>query len=101
MIHSRLVMNSIIFHLMKIRLGDDFWSLVIISNRNSISRELTEALGAIDIPVLVSIEGRVAGNGAEWLPIAIEHLGMEEMPLSTAVAKTLHGSVDVLFKHFC
>lgn len=53
-----------------------------------------------DIPASVTIVFRVSGNGAQLFSVTAQHLWVECIFSSAAIAECLHDRIDFLLKHF-
>lgn len=71
------MVNGVILQLLERRLWNDSWAHGVVTHGNRVSRDLKEALGTVDVSVLVAVVHSVPGNGAERLAIAVKDLGME------------------------
>lgn len=53
-----------------------------------------------DIPAGVTIVFRVSWNGAQLFPVTAQHLWVECIFASAAIAECLHHRIDFLLEHF-
>ncbi len=71
------MLDRVILQLLESCLGNDSRTHGIVTHGNRASRDIGKALWAVHISILIAVVRRIAGNGAEWLAIAVEHLWTE------------------------